>query len=156
LAQQKIVLQAGRTSITLEGGNITFACPGTFTVKAGQHPFMGGQADGAELPELPYSLMQPMPYSLRWQTLSAVTAAPTADVDVVISENNISSQAQSLKTSSDGRTERLRDDRRSHRYEAFIGSGGWSMLWTGEHSPEPKDPDDWMDWEAEENEGASE
>ncbi len=42
LAQQKIVLQAGRTSITLEGGNITFACPGTFTVKAGQHPFMGG------------------------------------------------------------------------------------------------------------------
>ncbi|MGD3045764.1 type VI secretion system Vgr family protein, partial [Xanthomonas oryzae] len=41
LAQQKIVLQAGRTSITLEGGNITFACPGTFTVKAGQHPFMG-------------------------------------------------------------------------------------------------------------------
>ncbi|AJQ89220.1 contractile injection system protein, VgrG/Pvc8 family [Xanthomonas oryzae pv. oryzicola] len=53
LAQQKIVLQAGRTSITLEGGNITFACPGTFMVKAGQHPFMGGESNAADLPPLP-------------------------------------------------------------------------------------------------------
>ncbi|RBI42111.1 hypothetical protein BRL99_19505, partial [Xanthomonas oryzae pv. oryzae] len=53
LAQQKIVLQAGRTSITLEGGNITFACPGTFTVKAGQHPFMGGENKNALIDALP-------------------------------------------------------------------------------------------------------
>ncbi|WP_143702186.1 type VI secretion system Vgr family protein, partial [Xanthomonas oryzae] len=53
LAQQKIVLQAGRTSITLEGGNITFACPGTFTVKAGQHPFMGGEVAPLKLEKLP-------------------------------------------------------------------------------------------------------
>jgi type VI secretion system secreted protein VgrG len=34
-AKEKIVLQAGESSITLEGGDITFACPGTFSVKGG-------------------------------------------------------------------------------------------------------------------------
>ncbi|MGY0797714.1 type VI secretion system Vgr family protein [Lysobacter sp. A286] len=42
LAKQKIVLQAGQTQIILEGGDITFACSGNFTVKAGQVPFRGG------------------------------------------------------------------------------------------------------------------
>jgi len=53
LAQQKVVLQAGNSAITLEGGDITFSCPGTFTVKAGQHPFLGGAKDEAFLPPLP-------------------------------------------------------------------------------------------------------
>ncbi|WP_422506343.1 DUF2345 domain-containing protein, partial [Stenotrophomonas sp. GZD-301] len=53
LAQQKVVLQAGNSAITLEGGNITFSCPGTFTVKAGQHPFMGGESGAAGIDALP-------------------------------------------------------------------------------------------------------
>ena len=42
LAKEKIVLQAGETRVTLEGGNITFECPGNFTVKGAQGPFRGG------------------------------------------------------------------------------------------------------------------
>ncbi len=54
-ANQKIVLQAGESAITLEGGDITFACPGNFTVKGGQHVFeTGGNGAGA---------MQPLPDS---------------------------------------------------------------------------------------------
>jgi len=53
LAKQKIVLQAGQSQITLEGGNITFECPGNFTVKAGMHPFKGGEGGTAPLPSLP-------------------------------------------------------------------------------------------------------
>jgi len=53
LAQQKVVLQAGNSAITLEGGDITFSCPGTFTVKAGQHPFLGGESDAAGIDSLP-------------------------------------------------------------------------------------------------------
>ncbi|MEZ0470342.1 type VI secretion system Vgr family protein [Luteimonas salinilitoris] len=49
LAQQKIVLQAGQTQVTLEGGDITFACPGNFTVKASQHPFLGGESGDVRL-----------------------------------------------------------------------------------------------------------
>jgi type VI secretion system secreted protein VgrG len=43
-ARNKIVLQAGQSSVTLEGGNITFACPGTFSVKGASHAFAGGAA----------------------------------------------------------------------------------------------------------------
>ena len=59
-ASQKIVLQAGESSITLEGGNITFACPGNFTVKGGQHPFDSGASGEAVLAPLPQGL-QAMP-----------------------------------------------------------------------------------------------
>ena len=51
-AKEKIVLQAGQSSVTLEGGNITFACPGTFSVKGGQHIFNSGESR----PVIPASL----------------------------------------------------------------------------------------------------
>lgn len=56
LAQTKVVLQAGSSAITLEGGNITFSCPGEFKVKAGEHPFMGGESSAPLIPPLPGGL----------------------------------------------------------------------------------------------------
>jgi type VI secretion system secreted protein VgrG len=55
-ANQKIALQAGQSSVTLEGGDITFACPGNFTVKGGQHLFDGGAAHAPVLSPLPTEL----------------------------------------------------------------------------------------------------
>jgi type VI secretion system secreted protein VgrG len=52
-AKEKIVLQAGQAAVTLEGGDITFACPGKFSVKGGQHLFDGGGRQAAELTPLP-------------------------------------------------------------------------------------------------------
>ncbi|WP_078031442.1 type VI secretion system Vgr family protein [Massilia sp. KIM] len=52
-AKQKIVLHAGQSSVTLDGANITFACPGSFTVKGGQHSFESGANKAASLGELP-------------------------------------------------------------------------------------------------------
>lgn len=52
-AKEKIVLQAGQSSVTLEGGDITFACPGKFSVKGGKHTFDQGAKQAAELPHLP-------------------------------------------------------------------------------------------------------
>jgi type VI secretion system secreted protein VgrG len=52
-AKEKIVIQAGQSAITLEGGNITFACPGNFTVKGGKHTFDGGGRRVANLNSLP-------------------------------------------------------------------------------------------------------
>lgn len=48
LAKEKVVLRAGQTEVVLEGGDISFACPGTFTVKAGQVPFAGGRTAGPQ------------------------------------------------------------------------------------------------------------
>ncbi|NVM80217.1 uncharacterized protein (DUF2345 family), partial [Duganella sp. SG902] len=58
-ASQKIVLQAGQSSITLDGGDITFACPGNFTVKGGQHVFDGGASAPAQLAQLPEGELPP-------------------------------------------------------------------------------------------------
>jgi type VI secretion system secreted protein VgrG len=52
-AQSQIVLKAGQSSITLDGANITFACPGTFSVKGSGHSLGGGASVAAELPALP-------------------------------------------------------------------------------------------------------
>lgn len=52
-AQEKIVLQAGQSSVTLEGGNITFACPGNFSVKGSQHKFDSGHRHETQLSKLP-------------------------------------------------------------------------------------------------------
>ena len=52
-AQTKIVLTSGQSTVTLEGGNITFACPGTFTVKGGAHGFVGPVSQPAPLQGLP-------------------------------------------------------------------------------------------------------
>lgn len=52
-AKEKIVLQAGESAITLEGGDITFACPGKFSVKGGKHVFGAGSSTKASLSKLP-------------------------------------------------------------------------------------------------------
>jgi type VI secretion system secreted protein VgrG len=52
-ANQKIELLAGQSSVVLEGANITFTCPGAFTVKAAQHAWAGGGGNAASLPNLP-------------------------------------------------------------------------------------------------------
>jgi type VI secretion system secreted protein VgrG len=57
-AKDKIVLQAGQAAVTLEGGDITFACPGTFSAKGGQHLFDGGGNRAAELAPLPDGKVQ--------------------------------------------------------------------------------------------------
>ncbi|WP_137172679.1 type VI secretion system Vgr family protein [Massilia sp. HP4] len=54
-AKEKIVLQAGESAITLEGGDITFACPGKFSIKGGKHQFDKGGSSPASLGSLPDS-----------------------------------------------------------------------------------------------------
>jgi type VI secretion system secreted protein VgrG len=58
-AKTKIVLKAGQTSITLDGANITFACPGTFSVKGSAHSLDSGASSAASLPTLPSKLITP-------------------------------------------------------------------------------------------------
>lgn len=52
-ARQRITLSAGSSQIVLEGGNITFTCPGTWTVKGARQDWGAGAADPAALSPLP-------------------------------------------------------------------------------------------------------
>ncbi|MGL5180426.1 DUF2345 domain-containing protein, partial [Herbaspirillum huttiense] len=81
-ARQKIVLQAGQASVTLEGGNITFACPGTFSVKGATHAFPGGARDSPEFPMLPDS--RPRRYFERLRAIDFDSGNPIAGLTYVL------------------------------------------------------------------------
>lgn len=52
-ASRSITLTAGQSQIVIEGGNITFTCPGTWTVKGASHEWSGGGSHAVSLPKLP-------------------------------------------------------------------------------------------------------
>jgi type VI secretion system secreted protein VgrG len=59
---KKITLAtAGGASIVIEGGNVSFVCPGTITVHAGTKSFVGAQNVSVVMPQLP---LQPLPAQL--------------------------------------------------------------------------------------------
>jgi type VI secretion system secreted protein VgrG len=151
-ANQKIVLQSGQSSITLDGGDITFACPGNFTVKGGQHAFESGASGNAGLTELPHQLVTPKlePYSIRWAAVSAFTGAMAADVDVISVVKKTGKLAFSGVTAGDGRSPRQRDEKMPQEYSVLVGSGDWATDLTTGEEPQMLDDDAWMDWEAEE------
>ncbi|MEM5331296.1 type VI secretion system tip protein VgrG [Paraburkholderia sp. JHI2823] len=54
-AKSKITLNSGGGSLVIENGNVTFHCPGAFTIKAGSFTFVGPDNVPAQLPILPKS-----------------------------------------------------------------------------------------------------
>lgn len=53
VASTSITLTAGQAQVKLDGANIDFVCPGSFTVKGATHDWAGGGKGSAELPALP-------------------------------------------------------------------------------------------------------
>ncbi|MES1945962.1 Rhs element Vgr protein [Salinisphaera sp. C84B14] len=58
-AQTKIAPTSGQSTVTLEGGNITFSCPGTSTVKGGAHGFVGLAQDTSQPTPLSTGQVEP-------------------------------------------------------------------------------------------------
>ncbi|NWC11641.1 type VI secretion system tip protein VgrG [Pseudomonas agarici] len=77
VAKAGIVLQVGQTSITLQGNDIFFACPGIFSVKGREHPLLGG-AKGLFNTSILFDGLTPAVLSLAYRYLdqSPVTGAP--------------------------------------------------------------------------------
>jgi type VI secretion system secreted protein VgrG len=63
-AQSKVELIGGQSKIVLEGGNVTFTCPGKFEVKSSTHNLLGGGSKAAALPALPIDLAKLKPDDL--------------------------------------------------------------------------------------------
>ncbi|MGF6879801.1 DUF2345 domain-containing protein [Paraburkholderia sp. MM5477-R1] len=57
-AKSKITLNCGGASVVMEAGNITFHCPGAYTIKAASFTFVGPDNVPAKLPLLPNSDLQ--------------------------------------------------------------------------------------------------
>ena len=103
-AKTKIVLKAGQTSITLEGANITFACPGTFSVKGSGHFLDGGASSPAVLARLPNS--QVKLYDEQFQ-LKTPNGKPLTGVPYKVEG---ASDHDVAHTPKDGKTQRLGGD----------------------------------------------
>lgn len=146
-ASQKIVLQAGQSSVTLEGGDITFACPGNFTVKGGQHIFDGGGGVAPALPPLPTQLAEVLSpeqmirqagtHSLRFAFAGSDDVADfmgLADAPYKIRDETGATLAQG-KVSKDGRLPR-QDFPKGKELTLQVGEDAWKLV-TAEPSSAP-------------------
>ena len=76
-ASRSITLTAGQSQIELKGGDITFTCPGTWTVKGAMHEWgAGGGGGGASLMALPDSRAKLFDEQIR--AISKATGQPIA------------------------------------------------------------------------------
>ena len=79
-AQTKIELIGGQSKLLLEGGNITFSCPGLFEVKSSMHNFLGGGSNAASVEALPVGKVGVPPLEIElhydYDDLSPVVGAP--------------------------------------------------------------------------------
>ena len=57
-AKSKITLNSGGASLVIEDGNVTFHCPGAFTIKAASFKFEGPDGVATPLPSLPKSSLK--------------------------------------------------------------------------------------------------
>lgn len=93
-ANDKITLYAGNASITLDGPNITFTCPGKFSVKGVNHDFAGAASGPAILPMLPQGTVDEatkwLELDYRYGDLNPVANAPYK----VVFDNGMVKQGQ--------------------------------------------------------------
>jgi type VI secretion system secreted protein VgrG len=145
-AKQKITLQAGQSSVTLEGGNITFTCPGNFTVKGVLHGFAGPGSKAAGLPDLPSGIAafsppdpislvstKPERFSERLVVWNPVTGESMATAYSLIQDDTVVDKGH---TAGAGFSTRHIQEHEAD-LEALVGpSGSWSVEYhSGDDTP---------------------
>ncbi|KAF1012769.1 MAG: hypothetical protein GAK31_03986 [Stenotrophomonas maltophilia] len=124
LAQTKVVLQAGSSAITLEGGNITFSCPGEFKVKAGEHPFLQGASEPAGIVPLPRLLSPRMAYRGKLHVVdSRDRVLPDTYYRIVTEDGDVLAHGI---TDDRGRSITVATEK-PVAVTAYIGRGGWQI-----------------------------
>ena len=111
-ASRSISIHAGQASVTLENGNITFACPGHFSVKGGKHIFDGGGRSAASFSPLPSAsvglfnqkvhlkdassgeVLQGMPYFVRLESGTVYYGVTDEDGNTEIAQSDFAETAR--------------------------------------------------------------
>lgn len=70
-----VIANSAGASLTIEGGNITFACPGQITVHAGSKSLQGPGRVSYAMPVLPTSEMRPIKFGLSVQDIPGAAGA---------------------------------------------------------------------------------
>ncbi|WOD27683.1 type VI secretion system Vgr family protein [Alloalcanivorax xenomutans] len=111
LAKEKITLQSGEVEIVLDGANIFFRCPGTFTIKGSIKSLEPGQAGSVSIPALPSAKSDlPTQEAVDWIALDyrdpdTGVGIAQADYDILFQDGpTVSGQ---LDANGEGRHERV-------------------------------------------------
>jgi type VI secretion system secreted protein VgrG len=102
-AKSRIELTGGDSQVLLDGENITFTTPGSFTVKAAAHAWEGAGKQSAQLTQLPDSRAKV--YDEQFLAIDHVSGEPIAGLPYRIDEAN--GQTYFGKTDPQGRTARI-------------------------------------------------
>lgn len=103
LAQKKVVLHGGSSSITLDGGAITFETPGVLSVKGAGHPLIGGGGRPFTLDRLPDTRVKLFDQQVR--AINELTGEPIAGLPYKLTTE--SGEIHYGETDSEGRTRRI-------------------------------------------------
>ncbi len=110
---------AGGASVTIEGGNITVACPGTITVQASKKSFVGPAEKSYKLP-VPGATPYKLKYVLRDYTgeplKSAEYAMYLADGSVVTGKTNAQGETEQVITDGPDSVHLMVSDERHEGY----------------------------------------
>ncbi|MFC3329484.1 DUF2345 domain-containing protein [Xanthomonas fragariae] len=110
---------AGGASVTIEGGNLTFACPGTITVQASKKSFVGPVEKSYKLP-VPGATPYKLKYVLRDYTgeplKSADYAMYLADGSVVTGKTNAQGETEQVITDGPDSVHLMVSDERHEGY----------------------------------------
>lgn len=133
-AKQKIVLQAGESSVTLDGSNITFACSGTFAVKGAAHSFAGGGSQAAQIKSLPDSKLAPPPerqhYSQQFDLSELIASGSHSGLHSALGTIEITkpdgTHITTVGVNELGLSDRIFTEE-SESIVAWIGEGSWEI-----------------------------
>ncbi len=100
LAKDSIVLKAGQSSITIKGGDVTFACPGQFSVKGNWNAFIGPGGGPLPLQQLPDSRLDL--FDEAFVLIDQTTGEPLSNIPYRIRRAN--GNWEEGKTDNQGRT----------------------------------------------------
>jgi type VI secretion system secreted protein VgrG len=147
-AKSCIELVGGDSSVVLDGQDIRFITPGSFTVKAATHAWEGAASEAASSADLPegqvagpppanISLYEPEPqkYSERLVVIDATTGDPAKHPYKLVTESG--GVVASGSVAGDGTTGRYEKDQQEAVTALVGGTGPWSVEYHQSEGPLP-------------------
>ncbi|HJV87621.1 MAG TPA: type VI secretion system Vgr family protein [Noviherbaspirillum sp.] len=135
-AQSITLCTEGGASLTIEGRNITFACPGTVSIKSASKSFTGPTKLHRDLPPLP-KLATENSFSQRLNVSHVIGFAPGEDEVLERVPYEIRSQHGKLlgagRLDEKGTTQRVITNR-NEQLTVWIGDGHWQIFGDRDHS----------------------
>ncbi|WP_292933024.1 type VI secretion system Vgr family protein [Noviherbaspirillum sp.] len=128
----------GGASVTIEGGNITFACPGTISIKGASKSFAGPTRMNPQLPELPAS---DLPHTRKF-VLQGLDGVPIEGANVVVFDASEKTKKWSSVIASNGHSSPMPVQNVSDQYIAVMGLENSIFHFYETHDDIAEDDDD--------------